>query len=187
LAIVLPTLQGMGRISRGTLADRGAAALEFALVVPVLAVLVFGMIDYGLYFTDSLGARDGARVAARQGSVANFKGVCPAGYSGSGDSDLSTLACTAVDQTGAIGGDVYARVKTTPAGWKVGKDVVVCVAVVESGLTGLTPMPNDSTVRTRLQMRIEQPSSPPDGPSAIAEAKSTTAVEPTKLWDSWCD
>jgi hypothetical protein len=176
----------MGRHSRGASADRGAAALEFALVVPVLAALVFGMIDYGLFFTDSLGASDGARVAARQGSVANFDGVCPSGYNSSGDSDLGALACTAVDQTGAIGGDAFARV-STPDGWKVGENVVVCVAVVESGLTGLTPMPNDSTVRTKLQMRIEQKSTPPDAPAAVAEAQRSTAAKPANLWTSWCN
>jgi hypothetical protein len=175
----------MGRLSRGRSADRGAAALEFALVVPVLAVLVFGMIDYGLYFTDSLGARDGARVAARQGSVASFAGTCPSGYGTSGDADLAKVACLAVDQTDAIGGDSYARV-TTPDGWVVGKYVVVCVAVVENGLTGFTPMPNNSTVRSKLQMRIEQDSTPPNAAPATADAKRLSAVEPLDLWTSWC-
>ncbi len=52
--------------------DSGAAALEFALVVPVLLILVFGIIDYGLYFSNTLGARSGVREAARQGVVENF-------------------------------------------------------------------------------------------------------------------
>ena len=52
--------------------DSGAAALEFALVVPVLLILVFGIIDYGLYFANSLGARSGVREAARQGVVENY-------------------------------------------------------------------------------------------------------------------
>lgn len=176
----------MGRFSRGAAADRGAAALEFALVVPVLAILVFGMIDYGIFFTDSLGARDGARVAARQGSVARFDGVCPSGYAGSGDSNLRKLACVAVDQTGAIGGDAFAKV-SSPDGWVVGKDLVVCVAVVESGLTGLTPMPNDKTVRSKLQVRIEQDSTPPGAAAATAEAQRLSAVQPPGLWTSWCD
>ena len=173
----------MGRLSRGGSADQGAAALEFALVVPVLAMLVFGMIDYGLFFTDSLGARDGARVAARQGTVEDFTADCPSGYTGSGDPRLKRLACAAVDQTGAIGGDTYARV-TAPDGFDIKKTLVVCVAVVESGLTGLTPMPNDSTVRVRLQVRIEQASS--TSPAATGEAKRSTALEPAGLWDTWC-
>jgi Flp pilus assembly protein TadG len=175
----------MGRVSRGVFADRGAAALEFALVVPVLAVLVFGMIDYGLFFTDSLGARDGARVAARQGSVEDFTGACPGGYAASGVPRLGRLACSAVDQTGAIGGDTYVRV-TAKDGWGVNKDFVVCVAVVENGLTGFTPMPNNSTVHARLQVRIEHAASPTN----VAEtggAMRMSAVEPAGLWDAWCD
>ena len=34
--------------------------------------LVFGIIDYGLWFSDSLSTRQGVREAARQGVVANF-------------------------------------------------------------------------------------------------------------------
>jgi TadE-like protein len=176
----------MGRLSRGRSADRGAAALEFALVVPVLCVLVFGMIDYGLFFTDSLGARDGARVAARDGSVEHFTGSCPDGYSSSGDDKLAPLACEAVDQTGAIGGDTFVKV-SMPQGWVVDKDLVVCVAVVENGLTGFTPMPNNHTVRARLQVRIEHTTGVPDPSQIIGEAKRAAVTEPPGLWTSWCD
>jgi TadE-like protein len=175
-------------MSRGTSADRGAAALEFALVVPVLCVLVFGLIDYGLFFSDSLGARDGVRAAARQASVANFDGVaCPAGYSSTGlDPRLNRLACLAVDQTGAFGGNVYVRVQA-PEGWQVGSDVLVCVAVVENGVTGLTPMPNNSTVRARIRMRIDQQPSSPVDPSALGEAQRSSATsESDAFWDPWC-
>jgi hypothetical protein len=95
------------------------------------------------------------------------------------------VACSAVEQTGAIGGDVYALV-TAPDQWMAGNDVVVCVAVVEKGLTGFTPMPNNATVHAKLRVRIEQPPTPTDPPSS-AEAKRSTAIEPTGLWDSWCD
>jgi hypothetical protein len=184
----------MGRLSRGAAADRGAAALEFALVVPVLLTLVFGMIDYGLFFSDSLGARDGARAAGRQASVANFSasggGTCPSGYSSSGDADLQKIACRAVDQTGPIGGNAYAKVLAPPAGWDVGKDVLVCVAVKENGVTGFTPMPNDATVRAKIRMRIEQNPAGPD-PSGTAEAHRSTAPPPADIFgeldtEPWC-
>jgi hypothetical protein len=176
-------------MARGTSADRGAAALEFALVVPVLVALVFGMIDYGLFFTDSLGARDGARVAARQASVANFDGDCSGSYTADGnDPDLNVLACLAVDQTGAIGGDAYAYV-SAPTGWDVdhGDSVLVCVAIAENGLTGLTPMPNGSTVRSKLLVRIEQPATPSKNASDFGEARlASSPAPPLDLWDSWC-
>ena len=46
--------------------------MEFALVVPILIFLLFGIIDYGLYFTNSLSVRAGVSDAARQISVGNF-------------------------------------------------------------------------------------------------------------------
>lgn len=48
--------------------DRGASALEFAIVVPVLLILLFGMLEYGFVFQAQLAvthaAREGARMAA---------------------------------------------------------------------------------------------------------------------------
>src|SRR3954453_20732396 len=56
-------------------ADRGAAAVEFALGTPVLLVMLFGIIDYGIWFAGSISARQAVRDAARQGSVGQF-GSC---------------------------------------------------------------------------------------------------------------
>jgi Flp pilus assembly protein TadG len=48
--------------------DRGAAAVEFALLLPVLLLLVFGIIDFGralnAQITLTQAAREGARLAA---------------------------------------------------------------------------------------------------------------------------
>ena len=60
------------RINRERGRDQGAAAVEFALVVPILIVLLFGIIDYGLYFANALAVRAGVSEAARQFSVGNF-------------------------------------------------------------------------------------------------------------------
>lgn len=52
-------------IRKNTWNERGAAAMEFALILPVLAALVFGVIDFGrlLYTQEVLNnaAREGAR------------------------------------------------------------------------------------------------------------------------------
>ena len=53
--------------------DSGATAVEFALVAPILLLLVFGIIEYGLWFSDSLATRQGVREAARQGVVAQLR------------------------------------------------------------------------------------------------------------------
>ena len=54
--------------------QRGAAAVEFALVVPVLLILVMGIIEFGRAYyvqtTISSAAREGVRTMALQNSVA---------------------------------------------------------------------------------------------------------------------
>ncbi|MFC6288450.1 TadE/TadG family type IV pilus assembly protein [Nocardioides sp. GCM10027113] len=49
--------------------DHGAAAVEFALVVPILLLLVFGIIQYGMYFWAYQGGSDIARDAVRLSAV----------------------------------------------------------------------------------------------------------------------
>jgi Flp pilus assembly protein TadG len=51
--------------------DRGASAVEFALVLPFLLVIVFGLIQYGLYFFSSQTGSNTVNVAARQLTVGN--------------------------------------------------------------------------------------------------------------------
>jgi Flp pilus assembly protein TadG len=51
--------------------DRGAAAVEFALIAPILLTLVFGIVDFGramyVYNVLTAGMREGARAAAVAG------------------------------------------------------------------------------------------------------------------------
>ncbi|MCZ7664093.1 MAG: pilus assembly protein [Thermoleophilia bacterium] len=51
--------------------ESGAALVEFALVLPVLLILVMGIIDFGLYFYNDLQLTQVARDAARYASVGN--------------------------------------------------------------------------------------------------------------------
>ena len=49
--------------------ERGAAAVEFALVVPVLLLLVFGIISYGYMLSFRQGLSQAAAEGARAGAV----------------------------------------------------------------------------------------------------------------------
>jgi hypothetical protein len=49
--------------------DRGAAAVEFALVVPVLLIVVFGIIDFGRMLNAQLQVTEAAREGARAAST----------------------------------------------------------------------------------------------------------------------
>lgn len=49
--------------------DRGAAAVEFALVVPLLLGLIFGIVEFAMLFSQSSALANAARSGARIGSV----------------------------------------------------------------------------------------------------------------------
>jgi Flp pilus assembly protein TadG len=56
------------RVSRG---DSGASAVEFALVVPLLLLIVFGIINFGTLFSQQLTINNGVREGARRAVVAD--------------------------------------------------------------------------------------------------------------------
>jgi len=55
---------------RRRLGDRGAAAVEMALVLPVLLLVVFGIIDFGRVLNAQVKVTEAAREGARAASVA---------------------------------------------------------------------------------------------------------------------
>ena len=62
----------VGRSRCSSEPDQGAAMVEFALVLPILLILLFGIIDFGLYFYNDLQLTQAARDAARYASVHNI-------------------------------------------------------------------------------------------------------------------
>jgi Flp pilus assembly pilin Flp len=64
-------MNGLGL--RGRRRDEGgAAAVEFALVMPLLIMLLFGLITTGLAFSDHLSATNAVREGARYGAAADI-------------------------------------------------------------------------------------------------------------------
>lgn len=71
--------------------EDGAAAVEFALIVGVLAMLIFGMLQFGVAFFQlqnlRAASREGARVGAVRGTVDEIRNSV---YSASGISTFGT-------------------------------------------------------------------------------------------------
>lgn len=139
-----------------TRTEDGAAAVEFALVSSLLFVLVFGIIQYGFYFNDSLNVRQGVREAARMGVVRNFAtdASCT-----SASTDMDKLRCTTKLQIGNGTTGTYVKV-VKPATWAKTQPLVVCAVSLSSGSTGLLPMPDAGYVSSTTQMSIEQDAAP---------------------------
>jgi hypothetical protein len=52
--------------------DRGAAAVEFALVLPILLLVIFGLIDFGRLLNAQVKTTEAAREGARAAAVAGL-------------------------------------------------------------------------------------------------------------------
>jgi Flp pilus assembly protein TadG len=65
--------RGSGGRGGSWVSDRGAAAVEFALLVPIFLVMVFGIMDFGLVLYSKTvvnnAAREGARTASLGGTL----------------------------------------------------------------------------------------------------------------------
>ena len=57
--------------------ERGATALEFAILAPVFFLLIFGIIAFGMLFWTQVGLQHGAEMAARCASINTT--LCPNG------------------------------------------------------------------------------------------------------------
>lgn len=87
--------------------ESGQAMVEFTLILPLFILLLFGMVDFGCYFTHSLSVTSAAREGARTGVIcasdADYSSKVKAKVQDSApDLDPASLAIT-VTKTGASG------------------------------------------------------------------------------------
>lgn len=89
----------MRRMRRAARGDEGASAVEFALVLPLLVVLVFGIISFGVLFAQQLalnnGVRQGARTIVVEGSTTGR--TCAAAVTAVQDSTGPAIAMNTAD------------------------------------------------------------------------------------------
>jgi hypothetical protein len=62
-------VEAIMKIKRQTLGQSGASAIEFALVLPVLLLILFGIVEFGVLFYDQAMITNASREGARLGIV----------------------------------------------------------------------------------------------------------------------
>lgn len=120
--------------------ERGATLVEFAILLPLLILLLIGVAEFGWLYSQNLDVRHGAREAARLAATAEL--TAP---------QIVTETCNRMDSNGLV--DI--SVGMTRAGADLGAAATVEVSATPSSLTGfldpMLPHTLQSTVETRLE------------------------------------
>jgi Flp pilus assembly protein TadG len=115
----------------GTRSEDGAAAVEFALVLPILILMLFGIIQFGLIFNQWQQLEHATREGARWASMQN------------GAADVRATVMAAAPTLGLTPGDI-ALAPANPVGLVRGTPVTVTsrinVPVFTPGLLGMDPV-----------------------------------------------
>jgi Flp pilus assembly protein TadG len=141
--------RGSSRRRRG----RGAVMVEFALVAPLLFILLFGIIEFGFAFVQWLDVRHGARETARLVAV-NYK---PTAAEGSVQAqELLAEGCSRMDD----GGEGSSITIVVPAGQsgdagEVGQRLEITVNRQLDGITGFFPFIEGRDVSSDVVIRAE--------------------------------
>jgi Flp pilus assembly protein TadG len=128
--------------ARRTRPERGAVAVEFALIFIPFIVLVFGLIQYGWYFYVASTTSGAASNVARRLEV----GDC---WTGSQAEDLAQLESPSIRDGGLT------KTPTTLTGAVPGTTQITVTVNADANIVGFLPMPNGGIVTRTVQARLE--------------------------------
>jgi Flp pilus assembly protein TadG len=124
--------------------ENGQTMTEFALVLPILALFLFGVIQGGIVFNNYLTVTDAARAGARKGAVSMY---------GGGDPAAAAEAAARDSADNLDDGELDVDVTASPS-WETGSNVTVTVSYpYEVSLVGLVVASGD--VESSTTERIE--------------------------------
>ncbi len=163
--------------------------VEFAIVVPLLILLLCGIIDFGLIFGGDMSLQSGVASAARAISLDNYQYSGSASCTGGPTAATAAAVCNVVASLGPLEGlntnslsvgICFVSPGSTPScsgasatGTSVSDDVEVCAQAPMESTTGLTSIfVSGTNVSTSGRQLMEQPQ--PSGTTAFESYNSTS-------------
>ena len=133
------------KLKQNVKSEQGQTMTEFTLVVPVLLLVLFGIIQFGIVFNNYVTLTDAARAASRKGAVsrneADPKGTCEAAGYAAG----ANLQNPGTD---------FIVTCTSSSGWAAGTPITVTATYPWSiNLVGFTLA--SGTLNTTMKERVE--------------------------------
>jgi Flp pilus assembly protein TadG len=120
--------------------QQGQSMAEFTLILPVLAILLFGVIQFGIVFNNYLAVTDAVRAGARQAAVAR--------YLPPGERESKVIARVKASAEHLDKDKLNVTVSAT-GGWEPGTDVTVTASYPYSiNLIGKVIKDGDLTSKT---------------------------------------
>lgn len=153
------SMRSRGR-SRTTRSERGAALVEFALVAPVLVLVLVGIIQFGLVLNDYQAIRHGVRDGARQAAVQTYGSASPSCTTASAPEEVKKVICLTKDR---IGLDNEVRVHVRYFGPENDDDandhgsVLICAQRRVDAITNMFPFVDGIKQKSSILMKMEKP------------------------------
>jgi len=141
--------------------ERGVALVEFAMVMPLLLLLVFGIMEVGWLFAQQVEVRNAAREGSRIAAVSapDINGDSSFTYD-----DVVQRTCESLDLSNGV-----VSVTLTASGTEVGDTATIQLTSTYVSLTGfLDSLFGSLSIDTNVQFRLEQPREwvPPPTPAS---------------------
>jgi hypothetical protein len=141
-------------MDRSSADEKGGALVEVAIAFPLLALLLFGLVEFGIFINHNISESHGVREGARQAVVANYSG----GAAGCSGTPNAQILCFTKNR---IGLDTVAVQVLVPNGVAIGNEIAVCASTPTASITGLMKAFLPKFGHAETKMRIEQ--LPPQG------------------------
>ncbi len=123
--------------------------MEFALVLPLLVTILFGIIDFGYFFGQFNEVRHAAREGARIAAVSNVV-FDQDGDADFDDEDIRLYVCDVMDLSGQT-----ATITLTQSGADIGDEASIEVELATDSISGFLGSVVPSTATSTATFRLE--------------------------------